>query len=90
LRHVIFVIDAWFGNAVLGRADAFHPIGLPASFTTDGASFGIDPQVDPSFAEPISYAHGSTRIGRTCSPCVRAKLPVTRGSGHRLSPAGSG
>ena len=41
-------------------------------------------------AELISYAHGSTRIGRTCSPCVRAMFPVTRGSAHRLSPAGSG
>ena len=53
LRHVIFVIDAWFGNAVLGRADAFHPIGQPASFTTDGASYGIDPQADPSFEEVV-------------------------------------
>ena len=53
LRHVIFVIDAWFGNAVLGRADAFHPIGLPASFTTDAASYGIDPQADPSFEEVV-------------------------------------
>src|SRR5215510_1409923 len=53
LRHIIFVIDAWFGNAVLGRADAFHPIGLPASFTTDAASYGIDPQADPSFEEVV-------------------------------------
>lgn len=53
LRHVIFVIDAWFGNAVLGRADAFHPIGLPASFGIDGAAFGIDPHADPDFEEVV-------------------------------------
>jgi hypothetical protein len=53
LRHVIFVIDAWFGNAVLGRADAFHPIGLPASFIPDGTAFGIDPHADPDFEEVV-------------------------------------
>src|SRR5215468_706527 len=53
LRHIIFVVDAWFGNAVLGRADAFHPIGLPASFTTDGASYGIDARANPSFEEVV-------------------------------------
>jgi glyoxylase-like metal-dependent hydrolase (beta-lactamase superfamily II) len=39
---------------------------------------------------PIRYMHGSARIGRTCSPCVRAMFPATRGSAHRPSPAGSG
>jgi glyoxylase-like metal-dependent hydrolase (beta-lactamase superfamily II) len=52
-------------------------------------SMSSSPVTGPS-AELISYAHGSTRIGRTCSPCVRAMFPVTRGSAHRLSPAGSG
>ena len=41
-------------------------------------------------AELIRYAHGSTRIGRTCTPCVTARIPTTRGSAHRPSPAGNG
>ena len=41
-------------------------------------------------AELIRYTHRSNRIARTCSPCVTAMFPVTRGSAHRLSPAGSG
>src|SRR6266480_3253448 len=34
-------------------------------------------------AELIRYAHGSTRIGRTCTPCVTPVFPATRGSAHR-------
>jgi hypothetical protein len=34
-------------------ADAFHPIGLPASFITDGVALGIDPQADPSFEDVV-------------------------------------
>jgi glyoxylase-like metal-dependent hydrolase (beta-lactamase superfamily II) len=36
-----------------------------------------------SIAEPIRYAHGSTRSGRTCRPCVTPVLLTTRGSAHR-------
>src|SRR5712692_3521621 len=31
----------------------------------------------------IGYAHGSTRIVRTCRPCVTPVLLTTRGSAHR-------
>lgn len=48
-RHLIFVVDKWFGDAVLGDRHAFHPIGLPAALITDGASSGIDAR--PTFAE---------------------------------------
>ena len=41
-------------------------------------------------AELISYAHGSTRIARTCRPCVTAVFSATRGSAHRPSTAGNG
>src|SRR6266536_5733763 len=34
-------------------------------------------------AELIRYTHGSTRIGRTCTPCVTPMFPATRGSAHR-------
>lgn len=54
LRHAIFVIDAWYGHAVALRADAFHPIGLPASFMTNGAEFGIDEAADPTLEEILA------------------------------------
>jgi glyoxylase-like metal-dependent hydrolase (beta-lactamase superfamily II) len=47
------------------------------------------PVTDPS-AEMMRYAHGSNRIGRTCTPCVTPMSPATRASAHRPSPAGSG
>ena len=50
-RHLIFVVDKWFGHSVLGDPHAFHPIGLPATLITDGASFSIDATARPTFAE---------------------------------------
>jgi hypothetical protein len=54
LRHLIFAGDAWFGHAVLGEPHPFHPAGLPPSFVTDGAAFGIDPAAQPSFDETVA------------------------------------
>ncbi len=51
LRHLVFVTDAWFRNAVLADTHPFHPIGLPASFMTDADTFGIDPSANPSLDE---------------------------------------
>jgi hypothetical protein len=51
LRHAIFVVDAWYGHAVALRPNAFHPIGLPASFMTNGAEFGIDAAAAPTLEE---------------------------------------
>src|ERR1039457_3573824 len=44
------------------------------------------PATGPS-AELIRYTHASTRIGRTCTPCVTPMFPATRGSAHRLRTA---
>lgn len=54
LRHLVFVTDAWLGRAVLGEPAAFDPLGLPASFATDGESFGIDTQAQPDFAAVVA------------------------------------
>jgi hypothetical protein len=62
LRHLIFVIDAWFGHAVLGEAHPFHPIGLPASFMSDVAGFGIDVTVKPDFADVLAVR--GDRLGK--------------------------
>jgi hypothetical protein len=54
LRHLVFVTDAWFGHAIKKDAHPFHPLGLPASFTTDGPTFGIDTAARPTFDEVLT------------------------------------
>jgi hypothetical protein len=54
LRHLIFVTDAWFGHAVLGEAHPFHPAGLPPSFVTGAAAYGLDPALKPSFEDVVA------------------------------------
>lgn len=54
LRHTIFVVDAWYGHAVVLRPNPFHPIGLPASFTTNSAAFGIDESATPTLSEILA------------------------------------
>ena len=62
LRHLVFVNDAWFGHAVLGEAHPFHPVGLPASFMTDVAAFGVDESAKPSFEDVVAVR--ATRLER--------------------------
>ena len=54
LRHTIFVLDAWYGHAAVLRPNPFHPIGVPASFTTNGAEFGIDESAAPTLSEILA------------------------------------
>jgi hypothetical protein len=54
LRHTIFVVDAWYGHAAALRPNPFHPIGVPASFTTNGAEFGIDESAAPTLGEILA------------------------------------
>lgn len=46
LRHLVMATDLWFGRAVLGREQPFHPAGLPHD---GGGSEGYDASV---FANP--------------------------------------
>jgi DinB superfamily len=54
LRHAIFVVDSWFGQATMLWPRPFHPLGLPAGFITDGAEFGIDTGATPTFDEVLA------------------------------------
>jgi hypothetical protein len=54
VRHLVFVTDAWLGQAVLRLATPFHPLGLPASFLTDSVSFGIDPSAAFSYEDVVA------------------------------------
>ena len=52
-------------------------------------SMSSSPATGPS-AELSRCMRGSTRIGRTCTPCVTPMFPATRGSAHRPRTAGNG
>ena len=59
LRHLIFATDAWFGRAVLGDADPYHPFGLvPAFLAAETAKLGLDEHAAPSFAEVLDVRAG--------------------------------
>ena len=54
LRHTIFVVDSWYGHAAALRAQPFHPIGLPASFTANDHAFGIEESAAPTVDEILA------------------------------------
>jgi hypothetical protein len=51
LRHLVFVTDAWFRRAVLGVDRPYHPIGLPATFTSHGPDLGLALEARPTLEE---------------------------------------
>jgi hypothetical protein len=72
---------------LLDLNDTADPIEdhLAALRLLEGAAGDVDvssPVTGPS-AGLIRYAHGSTRIGRICWPCVTPMFSATRGSAHR-------
>ena len=75
-------------NAPLTRSRTTSP-RCGCSRAWRATSMSSSPATGPS-AELIRYTHGSTRIGRTCTPCATPMFPATRGSAHRPRPAGSG
>jgi hypothetical protein len=58
LRHLVFVVDAWFGHAVLGEARPYHALGLGASFMSDTAALGVDALATPTFDEVVEAHRG--------------------------------
>lgn len=80
LRHTIFVIDAWFGHAAMLRPRPFHPIGLPASFTHNGAEFGIDESAEPTLAEILAVrAERVADLRAYLADATQAELDRVRG-----------
>lgn len=52
LRHLVFATDAWLGSAILGRPDAYHPIGV--SFTQwQEAGTVVDVDATPTYDEVL-------------------------------------
>jgi DinB superfamily/Pentapeptide repeats (8 copies) len=82
LRHLVFVTDAWFRNAVLADPNPFHPIGLPASFMTDAETFGIDPSADPTLSEVLEVRAERLGMVRTyLDKVTQADLDAVREPG---------
>ena len=54
LRHLVFATDVWLGASILGRPDAFHPIGVPFSgWRAKATSVGIDVDAAPAYEEVL-------------------------------------
>jgi hypothetical protein len=51
LRHLVFVIDAWFRWAVLGVRQPYHRLGLTHTSYHEGSSLGLELEAAPSFSE---------------------------------------
>jgi hypothetical protein len=80
LRHLVFVVDAWFGHALLGEPEPFHPAGLPPSFVTDGPAFGIDPAAAMPFDDAVRlHAERLNRVSAFLATDTDDDLTGTRG-----------
>ena len=53
LRHLVFATDAWLGSAILGKPDAFHPIGVPFSGWRERAAGMVNLDASPSYQEVL-------------------------------------
>jgi hypothetical protein len=61
LRHLVFATDAWLGQAILGRPDAYHPIGMPFSSWRDEAAGVVDLDATPTYEEVLAIR--TQRVG---------------------------
>jgi uncharacterized damage-inducible protein DinB len=64
LRHLVFATDAWLGSAILGRPDAYHPIGVPYSGWREQAARVVDLDATPSYQEVLRARAERVRMVR--------------------------
>ena len=65
LRHLVMATDTWLGRAILGREDAYHPIGQPhAEYETDGYDLSLFSTAAPSWAEVLQVRSGRMAMVR--------------------------
>lgn len=57
MRHLVFVADGWFTRSVLGRAGAYHAIGLASGFVPHQREMGLDPSAAPGLDEVLEVRH---------------------------------
>jgi hypothetical protein len=56
LRHLVFVTDAWVGAGLLGTA--YHPLGVPPHFVTNGVELGLRPGAAPPVDDVLIARRG--------------------------------
>jgi uncharacterized damage-inducible protein DinB len=61
LRHLVFATDVWLGSAILGKADAYHSIGVPYSGWREQAAGIVDLDATPSYEEVLEVR--TERVG---------------------------
>ncbi|TDD59450.1 DinB family protein [Kribbella antibiotica] len=55
LRHLVMATNTWFGGAILGVAQPFHPLGQPnAEYETDGLDMSVFSATKPSYDEVLA------------------------------------
>lgn len=53
LRHLVVATDVWFGRAILGLSDPFHPLGLPDDSGSDVFAAARFTDADPALADVL-------------------------------------
>jgi uncharacterized damage-inducible protein DinB len=61
LRHLVSATDIWLGEAILGKPDAYHPLGVPCSMWREQAAGLVDLDAAPSYDEVLEARAG--RVG---------------------------
>jgi uncharacterized damage-inducible protein DinB len=61
LRHLVCATDVWLGSVILGKPDAYHPIGLPFSGWREQAAGVVDLDATPSYQEVLQVR--AARVG---------------------------
>lgn len=61
LRHLVFATDVWLGDAILGKPDGYHRLGVPYSGWWSQAADVVDLDATPSYQEVLEVRAG--RVG---------------------------
>ncbi|MCU1369314.1 MAG: pentapeptide repeat-containing protein [Ilumatobacteraceae bacterium] len=65
LRHLVMATDSWFGVGIQGRADAWHPLGMPFWEWTDQArAAGLLVDTTPPYGEVVAAREGRVAMVR--------------------------
>ena len=60
LRHLVLATDCWLRRMVKGIDRPYHPCGLAGSWLSDPASWGLDPEANPSFQDMLELRRQRT------------------------------
>ena len=82
LRHLVMVTDGWIRRSVLGADPAFHRLGLPPHFITNGAEWGLDVDADPTIEEVLEVRLDRlSQVRRVVDEATDEKLTAVAGEG---------